>query len=100
MTDIVNPGHPALDFGLRDYPLVVLDADQKVVALRNPSKLPDTAPEAAFLLAGARLSLVDAVAALCPGGAWSESTDPYKNVVDFRVYSFPADSCQVDLKPR
>lgn len=99
VTDSLNPGHPRLDFGIRDYVTYLVDESNRLVGpVRNPNDLPFVHPATAYAFAGKRLALADAFAAACPGGTWHSSEvppelRPNERVVDLRVYVTPPDAC-------
>jgi hypothetical protein len=92
-TDILNPGHPRLDFGLRDYTLTLIDESDKVVNTRNPNELPQPGPASAYLFAGKQTARAQSFAGECPGGSMYESQSPDTGQTDLFIYVTPPDAC-------
>ena len=68
LTDVVNPDHPTLGFGLRNYPVTVLDSNDKELVTRNRNGLTPRDGQIAFVFAGARIDQAPRIEGRCPNG--------------------------------
>jgi hypothetical protein len=55
ITDLVNPGHPAVDYGLREYQVLMLTEDGEVRTADNPKGVDGREDSVAFVFMGKRL---------------------------------------------
>jgi hypothetical protein len=60
-----NPGHPALDWGLRDYPLHAIKTNGDLLGVRNPSQLENEGRTVAYVLPERSLGMLERIREKC-----------------------------------
>jgi hypothetical protein len=63
-----NLGHPRLDFGLRDHPVLEVTKDGDLLRYQNPENVAPSAGPIAMLFVGSANQDLTRVMAACPGG--------------------------------
>jgi hypothetical protein len=95
ITDVLNPGHPTLDWGLKDYVLYAVENDGRTGRVLNPHRLPETTPDVAYMFAGRAVAEVLEFERACPGGGLAGSRNPLNNEIDLVIYYGPAAFCEL-----
>jgi 4-amino-4-deoxy-L-arabinose transferase-like glycosyltransferase len=92
ITDVWNTGHPALMFGVRNYPVTTYDENGISVSHANPRRLPLDSPQVAYLLVGERSEDLEGVMEQCPGGSVAGTDDDSIPGLSYAIYTVDADT--------
>ena len=95
LTDVVNPDHPTLGFGLRDYPVTVLDSNDKELVTRNANGRTPREGQIAFVFAGARTDQAPRIERRCPNGESHNFAKSGARGPELLVYLVEPGSCSL-----